>query len=351
VPTLKEIHEKYPKDVAITFVNQPLSFHPFAQGAAIAGLAAHRQGKFWEMHDKMFANQQALTVADLEKYAGEVGLNMAKFRKDFTDPALKGEILADQARATGAGANGTPTFFVNGRKVVGAKPFADFKTVIDEEIKKADDLIKSGTPLAQVAQKLTDQAPSDAPPPAAAAPSAPEPPEFVKNVAIGNAPAKGPSGAKVQLVIFSDFQCPFCDKVRPTIKQIEDEYKGKIRIAFKQLPIKFHANAQVAAEASLAANEQGKFWEMHDKLYDNQNSLDRLSIEKYAQELKLNMTKFRAALDSGKFKQQITNDLAEASATSTTSTPTFFINGHRLIGTQPYGAFKKLIDDELKKDS
>src|SRR4029450_2048834 len=135
-PTVKEIEKKYPKDVAIVFVNQPLPFHDKAQGAAQAFLAAHRQGKAWEMHDKMFANQQALAQPDLEKYAQEIGLNVARFKQGLDDPKIKDQIKSDQALANSVGANGTPTFMINGREVVGAQPFAAFPTVIAERVKQ-----------------------------------------------------------------------------------------------------------------------------------------------------------------------------------------------------------------------
>src|SRR5687767_11055454 len=99
----------------------------------------------------------------------------------------------------------------------------------------------------------------------------------------------------------------------------------------------------------MAAHEQGKFWEYHDKLFANQQALDRPSLEKYAQELGLNMNKFKAALDGGKFKAQIDKDKAEAARVGAQGTPTFFINGHKLVGAQPPDAFKKLIDEELAK--
>jgi protein-disulfide isomerase len=104
-----------------------------------------------------------------------------------------------------------------------------------------------------------------------------------------------------------------------------------------------------AAEAAMAANEQGKFWEMHDKLFANQQALDRPSLEKYAGEIGLDMGKFRAALDSGKFKERIAKDQAEGQKVGANGTPTFFINGYRLVGAQPVDAFKKLIDQELAK--
>ena len=229
---------------------------------------------------------------------------------------------------------------------MGAQPFAEFQKIIDEEIKKADELVKKGTPLKDVYQKLMEQAAATPPPAPAAAPEAP--PSKV-DIKIGDAPVKGPASAKVTVVEFSDFQCPFCGRVNPTLKEIEDQYKGKIKIAFRNLPLPFHDKAHLAAEAALAANEQGKFWAMHDKLFANQQALDRPSLEKYAQEIGLNMNRFTAALDSGKFKDKVDSDAKEGAAVGATGTPTFFINGTRLVGAQPADKFKELIDAELKK--
>ena len=125
-------------------------------GAALAMQAAHRQGKAWAMHDKMFANNTALTPDDLEKYAKEIGLDVARFKKDMDDQKVKDEVLTDQKLGNSLGASGTPTFFINGRQLVGAQPFDKFKELIDEEIKKADELIKSGVPLADVYKKRTE---------------------------------------------------------------------------------------------------------------------------------------------------------------------------------------------------
>ncbi len=349
VPTLKEIESKYGKDVAVIFRHQPLSFHPNAKPAAIASMAAHNQGKFWEMHDKLFANARALTRPDLEKYGQELGLNMARFKKDMDDPKTKELVEKDSADGTAVGANGTPAFYINGRELSGAQPFPAFQAVIDEEIKKADALIKGGTPVADVYKKLMEQA-AAAPPPAAAAPAAAvEPAAKVDIAAATDSPVKGPANAPVTIIEFSEFQCPFCSRVGPALKQVEDEYKGKVKIVFQHLPLPFHNNAQIAAEASMAAHEQGKFWVMHDKLFQNQQALDRPSLEKYAEELGLNLGKFKAALDSGKFKSKVEKDAKQAESVGATGTPTFFINGTRLVGAQPFDAFKKAIDDELQK--
>jgi protein-disulfide isomerase len=346
VPTVNEIMQKYPKDVSLAFVNQPLPFHDHAKDAAKAFLAAHKQNKAWELHDKMFANQQALTMPDLEKYAQEAGLNVAKFKKDVTDAAVEKVLADDQALASSVGANGTPTFFINGREISGAQPLPAFQTIIDEEIKKADELLKKGTKPEQLYEKLMAQNIASAP--VAAAPAAPAAPSGPVKIDIGNSPVKGSNSARVTVVAFSDFQCPFCSRAVPTMKQIEDTYKNKVRIAFKQMPLPFHDKAPLAAEASLAAHEQGKFWEYHDKLFANQQALDRPSLEKYAQEIGLNVAKFKAALDSGKFKKQVEDDSKLGASVGATGTPTFFVNGKILVGAQPFDKFKEMIDPELK---
>ena len=124
-------------------------------GAALAMQAAGRQGKAWEMHDKIFENNKALDPQDFEKHAEEIGLDVAKFKQDMGDPSVKAEVLADQKIANSVGAGGTPTFFINGRRLVGAKPYAEFKSIIDEQIKKADELIKKGTPKSQLYKELS----------------------------------------------------------------------------------------------------------------------------------------------------------------------------------------------------
>ncbi len=118
--------------------------------AARAVEAAGRQGKFWEMHDKLFENQKSLTDENFEAWAKEIGLNVARFRKDLADPALERKIKQQQAQGMKLGARGTPAFFVNGRFVSGAQPFANFKKLIDEEMAKVDKLLIAGTPRSRV---------------------------------------------------------------------------------------------------------------------------------------------------------------------------------------------------------
>ncbi len=346
-PTVKQILEAYPNDVKIVWANNPLGFHKNAMPAAKAAYAAHQQGKFWEFHDKAFANQRALTAENFETWAKELGLDMAKFKADMASPKIEEQIKKEQALYTSRGARGTPGFFINGRLVSGAQPFDNFKRVIDEEIKRADAELAKGTSKDQLYGKLIAGGLTTPPAPAARPEAAPAKPVFVE--VPKDAPTKGPADAKVTIVEFSEFECPFCSRVNPTVKQIEETYGKDVRIVFRHLPLPFHKNAVPAAEASMAAHAQGKFWEFHDKAFANQRALTRENFEKWGQEIGLDMKKFKADLDSGKYKARVEQDRAYAGTVGARGTPAFFINGKLVSGAQPFDNFKKVIDEEIKR--
>jgi protein-disulfide isomerase len=348
LPTIKQIADTYGKDVRVVFKHNPLPFHADAPLAAEAALAAGAQGKFWEMHDKLFANQKALKRENIDAYAQEVGLNMSKFKADLDGGTYKKQVERDKALAASIGAGGTPNFYINGRNLVGAQPFESFKKVIDEELKKAQDLVAKGTARSAVYAELTKNGATSKV--GGGARPAAEDDTKVYDVKVEPTDAvKGNPKAPITIVEFSEFQCPFCARVGPTLKQIEETYGNKVRIVFKHNPLPFHQDAPLAAQASLAAGEQGKFWQMHDALFANQKALKREDLEKYAQELGLNMTKFKAALDANKFQAQIAANQAQAKELAANGTPHFFINGRRLKGAQPFESFKKVIDEELAK--
>ena len=157
-------------------------------------------------------------------------------------------------------------------------------------------------------------APSATPPPAAApalagaAPARNEPPvdkaeALRKAIEPGDSPARGNPKAPITIVSYSEFQCPFCARVVPTLRELEKAYPDQIRLVWKHLPLAFHESAPLAAEAALAAGEQGKFWEMHDRLFAAQDRLDLPALEEHARALALDVPSFRAALDGAKFKR------------------------------------------------
>jgi protein-disulfide isomerase len=166
-------------------------------------------------------------------------------------------------------------------------------------------------------------------------------------VDVGDAPVEGPANAPITIVEFSDFQCPFCSRINPTIAQLQKDYAGKLRVAFRQHPLPFHPNAMPAAKASLAAKEQGKFWEMHKLLFANQQNLNEETIQKLAKEAGLNMDKFMKDWKSDKFNETIQADIKFAETNGASGTPALFINGVLIQGAQPVDAFKIVIDKML----
>lgn len=199
----------------VVFKQNPLPMHQNAMIAAEATLAANAQGKFWQMHDKIFQNQRALSREDLERYAQEIGLDMARFKRSLDTHEFQRQIQADQALATQLGARGTPSFFVNGRPMRGAQPFEGFKTIIDEEITRANRLLATGVSKTRLYAELTKNGqtrasagPEKAGPDGAKRPPRPrEDPNAVYKVAVAaDEPAKGPPTALVTIVEWTDFQ-------------------------------------------------------------------------------------------------------------------------------------------------
>jgi len=179
-----------------------------------------------------------------------------------------------------------------------------------------------------------------------------QPPSKV-DISVANAPFTGSAGAPVTIVEFSDFQCPYCGKfVTETMPQINDTYikTGKVKLYFRNFPLSsLHENAEKAAEAALCANEQGKFWQYHDKLFANQTALAVTNLKQYAKDLGLNSQNFDSCLDSGKTAEQVKKDTNDGAAYGVQGTPSFFINGTLIVGAQPFSAFQQAIDAALKK--
>jgi protein-disulfide isomerase len=168
----------------------------------------------------------------------------------------------------------------------------------------------------------------------------------------GNSPVKGDKNAPVTIIEFSDFQCPYCARFYlQTLPLIERDYinTGKVKLVYKHFPLRFHQYAEKAAEASECANEQGKFWEYHDIIFKNQRDLSIGNLKKWAKELALDTKKFNSCLDSGKYKSKVNTNIQEGSNAGVSGTPAFFVNGKKLVGAQPFDAFKQIIEDELFK--
>lgn len=202
-----------------------------APAGALAGQAAAAPSKYKNLEEAF------------KDYAKQIRIDGNKMVSCVNDGGKKNTVQADYDEGAKIGVQGTPAFFINGRLLAGAYPFEEFEKVIDEE-------------LAGKADPKTTRL----------------------QVAVGNAPTKGTSGAQITLIEYSDFQCPFCNRVFPTVQQILKEYGNKVLFAYKHFPLaQIHPNAQKAAEAAECARDQGKFWEFHDKLFEDQTNWANLS--------------------------------------------------------------------------
>jgi protein-disulfide isomerase len=192
-------------------------------------------------------------------------------------------------------------------------------------------------------------------PQASPEPAGPLSEELWKEILVNPAAAKGPENAKVTMVEFTDYQCPFCGRhFSQTDGQIQESYveSGKMRHIVRDLPLPFHANAHVAAQAARCAGDQNKYWQMHDKLFEAQEEWSAgdpvAKFGGYAGELGMNLATFEGCVTGGKYKGAVDDDLALANKVGASGTPTFFINGQILVGAQPYSAFETAIEKELE---
>ena len=223
--TLKEVRDAFPKDVQVIFKHSPLPDHADAPLAHELAVEAARQGKFWEMHDLLFANQAKLKRADLDGYAKTIGLDMQAVAKALDGRTHRPLVERDMAEARALGVTGTPTLYLNGRRAAGVPPAPAMINVIKSLLAGGD-----GTEPAPVPMSTFD---------------------------LTGAPAKGPADAPVTIVEFSDFQCSFCLRANSTVAQVLEKYQGKVRLVFKHYPlVELHPAAPSGHQASLAAHSR-----------------------------------------------------------------------------------------------
>jgi len=174
------------------------------------------------------------------------------------------------------------------------------------------------------------------------------PPIYRADVSAGGAPIRGSANAPVTIIEFSDFHCPYCKKVQPTLSRILSEYGDRVRLAYRDFPLdQLHPSARKAAEAARCANDQGKFWEFHDKLYGGGTDASPETLTRLGREIDMDVVAFQQCLSTGKHRSDIDRDIQEASSLGVTGTPGFFINGRLISGAQPYEGFAQVINEEL----
>jgi protein-disulfide isomerase len=341
-PTLDRLARLYPGQ--LRWVHRTLPLDDDDTLAAEAALAAGAQGRFLPMNDRLYAIGGRVDRAAVELIAGELGLDMVRFRADLDARTYRASIEADMADARTLGVVGTPTFFINGRPVFGNQPLGVFADVVDEELARAaqqragyDALVASGKPSA------------DAP---AGASNEPRPLRATTIYRMGlGLPGhqRGPDDALVTVVVWSDFQCPYCAQAAPVFAHVSDKYKDSVRIVFRHLPMGFHRDAALAAEAAVAAAEQGKFWAFHDQVFAHFGRLARADLEQFARAAGLDLSAFRAALDERRYRDAVIAEAAAAEALGVSGTPTLFINGAPISGAPGVEVMDRVIDAHLAR--
>jgi protein-disulfide isomerase len=319
----------------------PLPMHEHAADAARAFLAAVQLGKGEAMHKKLFALNRAKTVLTedaLRDAARDIGLDVGAFDAARSSDGVKESLTKSLALAARLDVKGTPTFFTNGRRLVGARPMEAFRALFDEELTKASKLGRG-----DVYAVMMKTAP-DAPPPKADGPEALE--HF--DVDVAKSPARGALSSPITIAFFSDFECPYCVKAEKTLRDLEAQKPGQIKVAYKFRPLPMHAHARDAAKAAIAAEKQNKFWPYHDVLLQHRDALEHEDLVKYAGEVGLDLPRFERDMADPATEERIKADEKQAAALGARGTPTAFVNGYRLVGAQPLPKWIGVADHALK---
>jgi protein-disulfide isomerase len=375
--SLDEVVEEYGQDVKLVFKQFPLPMHPQAEPAARAVLAAHQQGKFWPLHDKLFQNQRALSNADLEAYARGAGLDIERWRKDFESDALRQHVREELDFGRALGVSSTPTFYVNGRFFKGAQSPDDVRVIIEEELAAARKLLAAGVEREELYARFLHAAP--ALPGAEAKPAEAEPPKLAKPTQPGvpadaepdpdhvageasrtpnyavptgkDRPSKGPADALVTIVEFGALDCDACRSVQPAVQRLLAKHPADVRLVYRHLAET--PAAKRSAQIAGAAHRQGKFWEAHDRLLKATGDLTPEMAEQLAKDLGLDTTKFMHDLrdrGEGGPLRMLQEDLAVVDVfRGTAPAPIFFVNGRYLDGTASFEDFDRLVQEEKTK--
>jgi protein-disulfide isomerase len=358
----KAIMATFRGKVRWVFKHYPLPMHRQARKAAEASMAAHAQGKFWPYHDLLFQNRSDLSKPVLDRLAQRLVLNMDKFREQLQGGAFEKVVQADMDLANKLGVNGTPTFFINGRKHVGSIKVPAMERLVSQELAYARDLLKRGVSPANLYRVISSGKKADTAktePTARGAAVAPR-------VKIARAPATegtiykidpgeespvwGDPRAPVTMILFADFQCPHSARLHRELKQIQQQFgPGRLRVVFKNFPMASHKQARLAAEASLAAQAQGKFWPYYDLLFQSQGDLSRRLMVDLARRLGLDLDRFVRELDAHTWAPRVEADIDLAVRFGAVGTPTLYVNGRYYNGFRTAEQLRELMVGELRR--
>jgi len=334
--TMNELMARYPKDVRVVLRQNPLPFHPRALPAANLALEARAQkgdAAFLVANRRLFEGK--LEDSDLLALGKELKLDEKRLKNAIANNTHAAEIEADMDLASDFKASGTPHFFVNGLRLSGAQPLENFVTAVETQLKVANALVAAGTPRAAIYDEIMKHAQD------------PDEPER-KEIPAPNAdnPSRGPLNAPIVVHEFADFQCPYCQKVDKTLRELEKAYPNQLRFVWHDYPLSFHEHARAAAIVAREARAQkgdAGFWKMHELLFSSDAPLNEETLSKSAAAMRLDPKRLSIARTDGRFDSLLARDKALADDAGIRGTPAFVINGYYLSGAQPLKAFKRII--------
>ncbi|MBL6990470.1 MAG: DsbA family protein [Bacteriovoracaceae bacterium] len=291
-----------------------------------------------EIESEIYEAQMRVYKLKFEKLKGMILAKMMKMdpnKKGLTDQEFTDKFILKGKEASETEIN----LFIAERKIpkehINAQMKERIKQYLAVQIKKKaiDDWIALQTKKHTVEIYLT------------------KPKRPVFDIEVGNAPFRGGANAKVTIVEFTDFQCPFCSKANDIMAELKKKYGDKIKIVYKNFPLPFHNHAKKAAEAALCAKEQSLdlFWKIHDEMFKNQDKLADKDLKELAKKVGLDVAKLESCLTSHKYAMQVQADIEQGKKVGVKSTPTFFVNGQMVNGALPVETFSEIIDEELKK--
>ncbi len=387
-PLMEGVLKKYPKDVKFVWLDFPLRFHKQAMPAAIAARAVFMQKGntgFWRYHDKLFANSRSISDESLKRWADEVGADGAKVERDLKSTAIRGRIERRMAAGKQIGVRGTPSLYINGNYYRGRRTLDGFSTVINAELSKARKVIQAGQATRRgyyahlMKSGLTTKAVG-----AAADPRRPtgkrrprkklDPKAIYRIPVFKDDPWKGAKRPLVTMVIWSDFECPYCKYMACTLEEVLKKYKRTVQLVYRHNPLAFHKRALPAAEAVEAARAiKGRkgFWKMYAKVFplnlcprrnsrvnirtwlskikSRQPSLSRANLDGFARKIRLNKRRYRGFMTRHSHGARIKAQAAAANALGARGTPALFVNGRYVRGFRDFAKLRVIIDEELKK--
>ncbi len=335
--TVHALREKYGADIRVAVGSRPLPIHAHAQEAALAALAADEQGRFEPMHEKLFEHSNSLSSEGIASLGADLGLGSSFERARGGDKAHaaleKASLLASALKVTG-----TPTFFINGRKISGAQPMAVFELVVLEELLHARDLVAQGVPREEVYSHIVAEARAN--PANVDEDAANEPKAFVAEAkTIGGAHLLGTKNASRTLVLFTDFECPYCKKLDARLRDLTQKHP-EMRVVLRNHPLPMHPHARLAAKAALAADAQGRLAQYSAILFENQTALERDALIAYAARAGMDGERFVRDLDAPETERRLAEDEALATKLDVRGTPTSFVDGRRVVGAQGDATFE-----------